>query len=223
MTRTKKRITQEELREIIRLHVRLLSGKEGGGIAELRRVDLRGLYLRDAYLRCACLYDVDLRWADLSGANLSLATLTDSTFRHADMRCVNLSRADLMWVDFSNADLSGANLRGADLAWANLRGANLTAAMLDYQIEEGLLQKVAQAALASDCALDMLGWQNYKGTHCIAGWACHLAKNGKEMEGKYGRHIAGLLLLGAEAYSHFFDTDQDARTYLRSVLEGVSA
>ncbi len=32
--------------------------------------------------------------------------------------------------------------------------------------------------------------------------------------------FAGLLLLGEEAHSHFFDTDDQAKAYLRGVIDG---
>ena len=61
-------------------------------------------------------------------------------------------------------------------------------------------------------------WHTCDTTHCIAGWATHLHPEGKELEGRHGAQIAGLLLLGTEAHSHFFDNNKDAREYLESVL-----
>ena len=61
-------------------------------------------------------------------------------------------------------------------------------------------------------------WHTCNTTHCIAGWATHLHPEGKELEDKYEAQIAGLLLLGTEAHSHFFDSNEDAREYLKSVL-----
>ena len=137
---------------------------------------------------------------------------------NSDLSWVDLRGADLRWAYLRLADLRGANLIGANLRWADFRGANLSDAKIDFQIEEGLLEKVAHHAL-NDGALDMENWHTCETTHCIAGWACHLAVNGKKLEEEFGTQIAGLLLLGVEAHSHFFDSDDDARKYLQSVIE----
>jgi len=152
-----------------------------------------------ANLRETDLRRADLRWANLRGADL----------RGADLRGADLRGANLRWADLRGADLRGAHLRRADLRWANLRGAKL-----DLEIESGLLEKIASEALKEN-ALDMDDWHTCKTTHCIAGWACHLAKNGIELEKKYGAQIAGLKLLGVEAHSHFFDSNEDARNYMK--------
>lgn len=109
----------------------------------------------------------------------------------------------------ARANLSGANLRGA-----NLRGANL-----DLCIQDGLLQKIAEIVTEKDSSLEMGSWHTCDTTHCIAGWACHLAPNGKEMEVKYGTQIAGLMLLGVEAHSHFFDDNETATQWLKTKIE----
>ena len=64
----------------------------------------------------------------------------------------------------------------------------------------------------------MYKWHTCDTTHCIAGWATHLHPEGEELEGRHGAQIAGLLLLGTEAHSHFYDSNEDAREYLESVL-----
>ena len=123
-------------------------------------------------------------------------------------------RADLRRADLRHADLRHADLSGADLRYADLSGADL-----QLQIEEGLLQKVAIAALAKPENLEMRDWHSCETTHCISGWATHISPNGKEFEKKYGYQIAGLMLLGVEAHSHFFDDNEDGRAYLQSVLD----
>lgn len=107
----------------------------------------------------------------------------------------------------------------ADLSHANLSHANLSdAANLNLQIEDGLIQKIAIAVNADKKALGMGRWHTCDTTHCIAGWAVTLAKNGKELEEKYGTQIAGLMLLGVDAHSHFFDTNEAAKTWLNQYL-----
>ncbi|HEY9885990.1 MAG TPA: pentapeptide repeat-containing protein [Vampirovibrionales bacterium] len=223
-------MTEAELKKMLAQHKEWLDSLgRAGKQADFSGADLTWTHLGNADLRRA-----DLSGADLSGANLKNADLTWASLRGADLRGANLKNADLTWAYLKGADLSGAHLsgtalRGADLTGADLSGtdlhsadlsgANFTETKLDYQIEPGLLQQVAKAALKHPKSLKMSDWHTCATTHCIAGWACHLAENGKELEKSHGPEIAGLLLLGAEAHSHFFDSNGDARKYLQSVLE----
>jgi len=114
--------------------------------------------------------------------------------------------------------MRGAYLRDADLRNADLRGAiGLTIA----EDAADRLRAVACVALASDDALRMDAWHSCGTSHCIAGWAIHQAGEvGRLLESSVGAEIAGLMLLGTEAHSHFFDDDEKAREYLQSVLAG---
>ena len=74
------KMTNEELKEVLRLHQMWLFDKEGGVRANLSGADLSG---------------ADLRYADLSGANLSGANLSGADLRYADLRYANLRYANL--------------------------------------------------------------------------------------------------------------------------------
>ena len=66
----------------------------------------------------------------------------------------------------------------------------------------------------------MGSWHTCDTTHCIAGWAVRLAGDeGKALEEKFGTANAGLALLGTEAASHFYDTQEKGRAWLQSKLE----
>ena len=119
-------------------------------------------------------------------------------------------------TDGVRANLSGANLRGANLSGANLACARGLRIADDAPQR---LQAVAQAALASDDALEMDCWHTCDTTHCIAGWAIHQAGVlGQLLEQVHGEEIAGLMLLGAEAHRYFYADNDEAREFLRSVL-----
>ena len=125
-----RKITAEELKEILRRHELWLNDDPRGEKADFSRVDLRYANLYEADLSGTNLYVADLRGANLSGADLYRADL-----RGADLYGANLSRADLSGTnlyeaDLSRADLSGANLSRADLSRANLSGAKLSRADL---------------------------------------------------------------------------------------------
>lgn len=142
----------------------------------------------------------------------------------ADLSDADLSDADLSRANLSDADLSRADLSRANLSHADLRCADLSdAANLNLQIEDGLIQKIAIAVNADKKALEMGRWHTCDTTHCIAGWAVTLAKNGKELEEKYGTQIAGLMLLGVDAHSHFFDSNEDGKAYLNQFLPEESS
>ena len=146
----------------------------------------------------------NLSWADLSGANLSGA---------------NLSGANLSWADLSRANLSGANLSGANLSGADLSRANLSevTGLTIAQDAPQRLQSVAAAALMPG-ALDMGDWHTCDTTHCIGGTAIHQAGEvGRLLEAAAGPHLAALMLLGVETHRHFYDSNEDAAEWLRSV------
>jgi len=65
-----KKITQEELKEILEKHQKWLNDEEGGEQADLRWSDLSGADLSSANLKGADLIGADLIGANLSGANL---------------------------------------------------------------------------------------------------------------------------------------------------------
>ena len=183
---------------------------EIGPNANLRLADLRLADLREANLSWADLRGANLSWADLSGANLSWADLREANLRLADLSGANLSGANLR-----GANLRGANLSGADLSGANLRGANLSEANLpfQYQSTKGLLNQVAEAALASE----MNQWHTCATTHCIGGWAVHLHPDGKRLESMLGTKTAAQILI-PEACHMFSETNEKAKEFLKQYL-----
>jgi len=78
-------MTQEQIKEVLELHLKWLRNEEGGIRADLRDEDLRDADLRDADLRDADLRDADLRDADLNGANLSYANLNGANLSYANL------------------------------------------------------------------------------------------------------------------------------------------
>lgn len=103
--------------------------------AYLGGADLGGANLRGVNLSKADLSGAFLRGTDLKGANLRAVDLAGAYLCNADLRRADLDEADLRGVDLSEADLSeaslnNANLRRADLRKINLRGANLRGAYL---------------------------------------------------------------------------------------------
>ena len=185
-------MTRQELEQVLtHHHIWVNSGGREGASADFSNGDLYGANLRDANLHGANLHGANLRWANLSGA------------------------------DLHGADLHGANLSGADLRDANLYGANLHgAAGIPVAVDSGdRLREVAAVATASHDGLYMNLWHTCPTTHCIAGWAIHLAgEPGRLLEEMHGPELAGRMLLGHEAALHFYDDDNDARAWLLSVL-----
>jgi len=121
-------------------------------------------------------------------------------------------------LEARDANLIGASLRDAILIGANLRGV-VGLPIVDDAPQR--LQAVAATVLDGDGATLAMGkWHTCDTTHCLAGWAIHQAGTiGKTLESLHGPHMAGLLLLGHEAASHFFDSNEDATEWLRSVVQ----
>ena len=197
--------------------VRILNRLTGELLFELSSTS--GLVDRDV-LELAVKCEANLSEANLSGADLRYADLSGVNLSCADLSGADLSGADLRGADLSEADLSGADLRGADLSEADLRGADLSGADCDRadgaQLEN--LKEVAKIALST--GLQMHSVHSGCGTtHCIAGWACAMLPNGKLLEQKLGWEEAGRLLLGNDAASHFFDSDEQGRAFLKQFVE----
>ena len=197
----------------------IINGYEIKPFADLSGVNLRHADLRHADLRGANLRRAELWHADLRGAYLGEAELQYANLKHADLRGDDLGRAKFRYTDLRYTDLRGANLRSTDLRGACLNGGNLKDTKFDLiPGHQELLKKVAKHALAEIDSLDMECWHTCATSHCIAGWAIHLHPEGYQFQKEHGAEVAGLLLLGTEAHSHFFDENEEARKYLESVL-----
>lgn len=112
-----KKITQEELNEIIRKHNLFLLNEEGGERAILDWCDLSGL---------------NLSGVDLTGASFYSSILNEADLSYSVLEDTLLINASLCETNLYNAILSKAIIRGAYLINANLRGTNLSQAILSY-------------------------------------------------------------------------------------------
>ena len=136
-----------------------------------------------------------------------------STGKRLQRPSAYLTRANLTGADLTGADLTGAYLTGADLS--GVIGLKIAADA------PARLLAVARAALQPG-ALYMYDWHTCETTHCISGWAVHLAGEvGCVLETAVGVHMAGLYLLGVEAAGHFYDTNKEATKYLQSVIDAA--
>lgn len=118
-----KRLTNEELKNILALHKKWLNGESDGVRAELRDVDLSEENLSGIDLQKAILRNVSLKSANLFGANFSMTDIIDSDLRYADLSNANLHNAyivfsNLMHTNLSNADFSDSSLFGSNFSEA---------------------------------------------------------------------------------------------------------
>ena len=148
-----KRLTDEELKNILDLHERWLcsmrvAGKPDGVRADLSNTDLSDLNLSGVNLEKADLHGAILCHADLSNANFENADLSCADLRAANLEKANLSGVKMSYaklsgmenpqgtylnrVNLRNALLIGADLYGSDLSDANLNGANLAYCILEF-------------------------------------------------------------------------------------------
>lgn len=93
-------MTNEEIKNILRLHKMWLDGVYEGERANLSGADLRGSDLRSANLRGANLLDANLIGAYLNGADLRGVNLRSSNLRGTDLRYSDLGSADLDFSEF---------------------------------------------------------------------------------------------------------------------------
>ena len=110
-----KRLTQEQLNDMISAHGKWLADDRDGVRLDLSGCDVHGLTMSRANLSWANLGGANLRWANLGGANLGGANL-------------------------SGANLSGANLSGANIdysAWPMWCGS------LDTKVDKHIAAQLA--------------------------------------------------------------------------------
>jgi len=114
--------TQEELDNVLVLHIRWWGGNAKGARADLSYADLSGLNLSNANLTYANLFNANLSEANLSRANLSEAILFKANLSCSDLSCADLSEAYLTYANLYKANLCDADLSDANLSEANLQG-----------------------------------------------------------------------------------------------------
>lgn len=223
-----------DIKKILADHALWLSHK-GGCRADLREMNLEGMDLREANLAVADLEGAnlrgaDLRRADLEGANLEEANLRGANLEGANLEGVNFCGADLRRADLSRADLSRANLEGVNLYRVDLAGANFGPVYIDIPVT---LEEVRAVILANKDRLNMESWHGddewHNGvakpvndcgtTHCVAGWAHHLAalKRPELLDPKVNVYLVGRLALGDAAAEHFFDDEEEALEWLEGM------
>ena len=125
-----RKITAEELKEILRKHELWLNNVSQGEKANLYEADLYGANLYEVYLSGANLSGANLKGVDLSESNLSEADLSEANLYLANLYDANLYETNLIGACIKGANLIGANLSGAELYGACLIGANLSGADL---------------------------------------------------------------------------------------------
>ena len=94
-------------------------------VLDLKNADLREVNLQGIFLAAIHLYR-----ADLSGANLQGASLVGALLERTDLQGANLQEATLHATHLEQANLHGANMEDAILQGAHLGGADLSGADL---------------------------------------------------------------------------------------------
>ena len=192
--------------------------------ADLKSADLEGAYLEGANLEGAYLEGAYLEGANLEGANLKGAYLEVADLEGANLEGAYLEGAYLEGANLEGANLKGAYLEVADLEGANLEGANLKGAYLKGAVKkpipvvENLDRKILDILEGGKGGLEMNCWHTCETTHCLAGWAIHLAgQPGYDLEKLVGSHNAGFLIFkkSTGSYPHFYGTNDDALDELR--------
>ena len=126
-----RKITEQELKEILEKHEKWLNGEEGGSRADLSYANLTNVNLTNANLYRANLYNANLYNASLYRANLTCANLSYVILDKAILDNANLSNANLEDANLSYAKLYNTNLYNTNLSNVDLENANLSNANLD--------------------------------------------------------------------------------------------
>ena len=145
----------------------------------------------------------------------------DPSGQRASLNRASLDGASLIGANLNGASLNRANLNGASLNRANLNGASLDGASgIAIAADAPQRLRAAAAAALQAGALEVRTWHSCDTRHRLGGWLIHQAGEvGKLLETVVGPSVAGLMLGGVEAHSHFYDSNEAATEFLRSVLE----
>ena len=108
-------IDHDEIREILKKHWLLVSGRREGQRANLTSRDLSGLNLSG----------VSFQTLIAPGADFSRCTLVETNFTDADLFTANFDNANCEKANFLHADIRGASFNGARLSGVNLEGADM--------------------------------------------------------------------------------------------------
>lgn len=166
-------------------------------------------------------YDGDsLAGADLTNADLTRADLTNANLFMAHLSRVDLTRANLTDANLFMADLTDANLRGADLTCTKLTGVELSGANLAdcVGLPDAPSVPDIKAKILGAGKINMAYWHTCETTHCLAGWAVHLAGDaGSALEEQLGASAAGALIFHASIgeVPDFYSSDEEAIEWLR--------
>jgi len=123
--RTRMRISDDELDELLELHQEWVDSKGSSGSrlelthADFEAADLTGANLQGAILNGANFHGAELLLADLRGASLVQANLQETNLLGTDLRGANLEGASLVGA----AGLHTNQLAGASLLWTILPAA----------------------------------------------------------------------------------------------------
>ena len=130
-----KKITQEELDELLIKHNLWLAGEAGGKRAILFEYDLRNIIMRNCDLRRCVMSKCDMRDCIISNCELSGSGMLGS-----DMRNCNIGKCDMRNCTISKCDLSNCNISKCDLSGSDLSNCNTSGAKIFFPIacpEEG--------------------------------------------------------------------------------------
>ena len=127
-----RKISQEELEDILKKHKKWLNNQNGGERANLIDADLSYLNFKKVDLRCAKMTSVNLTHADLTDTVLKNADLTDTNLAFA-----NLKRANLKGTDLTNTTIW-------DTIFSNAGGKSIISIQLNTSVENRVINYIPE-------------------------------------------------------------------------------
>jgi len=183
------KITETEIRQIVKLHEQWLNSNGMKGIranlsnADLSAIDFGKIHPLEEDMAGGKLVGLNLTKANLSGANLTRSNLqcvnfSEANFSHANLTeanlaGANLTKCNLVYTNFYKTNISGANLYNADLSYAkfrltNVEDAMLTRAIMNYSTYESVAASPSVNYLGSIKGLDTLIFETNDGYYGLS-------------------------------------------------------
>lgn len=208
-------LTQQQLNKLLDDHELWLAtrGRQGEQLYLHGKVIEGGDFRRN--LSEAVLGSNRFRFCDFTGANFSHAHCVNSVFEESRLDFAILSGR------FDYCKFPGTSIMSQTIGRMSAYHADFTSCRnfpFLSDAEQRLLDVAIIATRPGNLVMD--AWHGCNSTHCIAGWAVHLAGPfGDHLVNLHGHDIAGLMLLGAEAHNYFFSSEEQALAFLNKVIE----
>lgn len=120
-----KKMTQNEMNEILKLHEMWLKGEKNGVRARIEERDLFGLNMIGANLQHAIITRSFIKNCNMDYANMLNANIINTTIAYSSMNNVVLTSSSIVNVNMTEISMQGTNLHKAIICESTIQGCDI--------------------------------------------------------------------------------------------------